>query len=181
MQPRAGPQRSRWCRPQASPGRTGPTSGQFSRWGPAPLREAQRGRLPRSRPDDAERQGPGRAANHPRTRGPSLPPACGGLCRPEVGVPLPARRTALLGFSRGAAFTQQLGRLERWPVLPVGASAGIARERETSADDTAPYQREGHTPFGVRESARISGSQRRQPEPSLGRRLPGSPIRLTLR
>ena len=24
----------------------------------------------------------GREANHPRTRGPSLPPACGGLCRP---------------------------------------------------------------------------------------------------
>ena len=33
--------------------------------------------------------------NHPpRSRGPSLPAACGGLCRPEVGVPLPARRSA---------------------------------------------------------------------------------------
>ena len=33
--------------------------------------------------------------NHPlRSRGPCLPAACGGLCRPEVGVPLPARRSA---------------------------------------------------------------------------------------
>ena len=51
-------------------------------------------RGPRSRLDDAERRVPAErnSLNHPRTRGPSLPPACGGLCRPEVGVPWPARR-----------------------------------------------------------------------------------------
>ena len=48
-----------------------------------------------SRPDDAERRGTGREASHSGTRGPSRPPAFGGLCRPgEVGVPLPARRSA---------------------------------------------------------------------------------------
>ena len=78
-------------------------------------------RLPRSRPDHAERRGPGREANHPRTRGPSRRPPSAGCadqrsafpCQrvappggmggnvhhqelnwPEVGVPLPARRSA---------------------------------------------------------------------------------------
>ena len=36
----------------------------------------------------------GREANHPWTRGPSRPPARGGLCRPEVGVPWPGRHSA---------------------------------------------------------------------------------------
>ena len=57
-------------------------------------------RVPRSRPDDAERRGTGRKASHSETRDPSLPPAFGGLCRPEVGVPLPARRSARWGRCR---------------------------------------------------------------------------------
>ena len=91
----------------------------------------------------------------PRNWGSFPPPAFGGLCRPEVGVPLPARRTALLGFSRGAAFTQQLGHgapvsdrhragarnlhRRRWPCQSHGqerrSPTGIARERETRTDD----------------------------------------------
>ena len=51
-------------------------------------------RVPGRRSDDAEGRGSGREANPLRTRGPSRPPACGGLCRPEVGVPLPARHSA---------------------------------------------------------------------------------------
>ena len=56
--------------------------------------ERSESRLLRSCPDDTERRGSGRKASHSGTRGPSLPPAFGGLCRPEVGVPLPARRSA---------------------------------------------------------------------------------------
>ena len=89
-------------------------------------------RGPRSRPDDAERRGSGREANHPRTRGPSLPPACGGLCRPEVGVPLPARHSAWWRRAetctiQRAAFSCRRG-VRDHPImgfLPVGA--GIAR------------------------------------------------------
>ena len=111
-----------------------PTSGQFSRWGPAPLRAAQRDGVYHAAVRMTLNAGVPAEKGPPRNWGSFPPPAFGGLCRPEVGVPLPARRTALLGFSRGAAFTRQLGRLER------RSPTGIARERETSTDDAAPRQ-----------------------------------------
>ena len=117
-----------------------PTSGQFSRWGPAPLRAAQRDGVYHAAVRMTLNAGVPAEKGPPRNWGSFPPPAFGGLCRPEVGVPLPARRTALLGFSRGAAFTQQLSRLER------RSPTGIARERETRTDDTAPCQRECRTP-----------------------------------
>ena len=86
-----------------------PTSGQFSRWGPAPLRAAQRDGVYHAAVRMTLNAGVPAEKGPPRNWGSFPPPAFGGLCRPEVGVPLPARRTALLGFSRGAAFTQQLG------------------------------------------------------------------------
>ena len=44
--------------------------------------------------------GPRREGGHPGGRGPSHPPACGGLCRPEVGVPVPARHLRCWGPRR---------------------------------------------------------------------------------
>ena len=69
-----------------------------------------------------------REANHPRTRGPSLPPAYGGLCRPEVGVPVPARRSARW---RGA---------ERRTTLELASlpPAAVRRSSRTPSSGTAP-------------------------------------------
>ena len=90
-----------WCtsrhvphRAERRAGQGTPTSGQFSRWGPAPLRAAQRTVSSLSRRDDAARRGSRREWDHPRIGGSSLPPASGVLCRPEVGVPVPVRRHA---------------------------------------------------------------------------------------
>ena len=61
----------------------------------------------------------GREGNHPWTRGPSRPPAGGGLCRPEVGVPWPGRHSARWG---GAERGTTLG-------LGVLPERGTARRR----------------------------------------------------
>ena len=85
--------------------RADPIMGVSPRGGRHRCAERSERRVPRSRPDDAERPGPGREANHPRTRGPSLPPACGGLCRPEVGVPLPTAPSRWLTSPRVCILT----------------------------------------------------------------------------
>ena len=172
MEPRAGPQRSRWCRPQGSPHRENWAGGLAFSLACASLRmrEAQWGRLPLAAVRMMLNALVPAEWRTTRTRGPSLPPACGGLFRPEVGVPLPGAHRICWG-SRGAAFTSELhcadgwsaGQFSRW-----GPLTGIARERETSADDTAPYQRKGRTLSGVRESARIAGPSGDNPNHPLG-------------
>ncbi len=88
-----------------------------------------------SRPDDAERRGTGREASHSGTRGPSRPPAFGGLCRAPPGELPRGRRSPAcaslcmvawvprLAPSRELHFHARRGvRADRsWPVLPVGA------------------------------------------------------------
>ena len=78
-----------------------------------------------------------------RTRGPSLPPACGGLCRPEVGpvlpvgAPLPARHSA---WWRGAETCTIQGTALSCPAGYAGepimwvspAGAGTARLRRAA-------------------------------------------------
>ena len=78
-------------------------------------------RVPRSRPDDAERRGPCREANHPRTRGPSLPPACGGLCRPGGRRSLACTSLSTVAWSREANHPRTRG-----PSLPP-ACGGLCR------------------------------------------------------
>ena len=69
----------------------------------------------------------------PLNSGSLLPPACGGLCRPEVGVPVPARRSARW---RGAErrTTLELGVLPRRP-----PQSGEAHERRPAGRLHAPY------------------------------------------
>ena len=96
--------------PDGAAGQGTPISGQFSRWGPA--QRPAGGSLPSA--FTGRRHGAHSAANGvchsnvritpnagipaekepPRNWGSFPPPAFGGLCRPEVGVPLPARRSA---------------------------------------------------------------------------------------
>ena len=78
-------------------------------------------RVPRSRPDDAERRGPCREANHPRTRGPSLPPACGGLCRPGGRRSLAWASLSTVAWGREANHPRTRG-----PSLPP-ACGGLCR------------------------------------------------------
>ena len=84
-------------------------------------------RPPASSPGGGRHSGPeGRGGRDPNRSGMASfsPPAFGGLCRPEVGVPLPARRSAW------------------W--------CGHARERETCANDVRLCQRGCRTAFAVK-------------------------------
>ena len=99
--------------------------------------------------------------NHPlRSRGPSLPAACGGLCRPEVGVPLPARRSAPGEAEPSPPHSGSFsaGRLRR-PV-PTRGRRSLARA------SLCPGEAEPSPP----QSGSFSAGRLRRPVPTRGRR-----------
>ena len=113
--------------PDGAAGKGTPTSGRH--------RCAQRSerRVPRGSPDDAECRGPGREANHPRTRGPSLPPAYGGLCRPGTPTvqmaPLARERRPLVGTAARSAANGVYH-----AAVQMTLNAGVPAERRTTPE-----------------------------------------------
>ena len=95
-------------------GKGTPTSGQFSRWGPAQPAEGGRREGPRVQGWFASRPEPRRSASSGRVRGTRLSLRFAQRCRPPPGELAGGRRSragtpsGLLGFPRGAAFSQQL-------------------------------------------------------------------------
>ncbi len=97
------------------------------------------GLRPASRPDRAangtnrkQRDGPycdacfnrkgGAGVGDPATRRYAVPPACGGRCRPEVGVPCPGRASGNPALRRSLRFAQRCRsegpHRENWPAFP---------------------------------------------------------------
>ena len=113
--------------PDGAAGKGTPTSGRH--------RCAQRSerRVPRGSPDDAECRGPGREANHPRTRGPSLPPAYGGLCRPGTPTvqmaPQARERRPLVGTAARSA-----AKGVYHAAVQMTLNAGVPAERRTTPE-----------------------------------------------
>ena len=113
--------------PDGAAGKGTPTSGRH--------RCAKRSerRVPRGSPDDAECRGPGREANHPRTRGPSLPPAYGGLCRPGTPTvqmaPLARERRPLVGTAARSA-----AKGVYHAAVQMTLNAGVPAERRTTPE-----------------------------------------------
>ena len=111
------------------------------------------GLRPASRPDRAangtnrkQRDGPycdacfnrkgGAGVGDPATRRYAVPPACGGRCRPEVGVPCPGRASGNPALRRSLRFAQRCRsegpHRENWPAFPAPAALLIPRSRRAS-------------------------------------------------
>ena len=100
-------------------GRKGtPTSGQSPGGGRHRCAKRSERRVPRSRPDDAERRDPGREANHPPTRGPSLPP------RLRRAVPTRGRRSLACASLCMVAWGRDWHRPENCIFMPAGCAGG---------------------------------------------------------
>ena len=106
------------------------------------------GLRPASRPDRAangtnrkQRDGPycdacfnrkgGAGVGDPATRRYAVPPACGGRCRPEVGVPCPGRASGNPALRRSLRFAQRCRsegpHRENWPAFPALAALDADR------------------------------------------------------